>query len=358
MEKLINKKEILDEIHLSEGENFQYNEEAILKDFKIQEDNKSSLAIKILSIFGGFLATIAFIGFLLIAGLYNSEIGLVLFGFIFITSAILLNKIYDKLIIDTFSVSSYVIGNILLVFALTEMNFDENIISGLISLIAIFSLFITQNYILSFIAILTVNCCFLYLLTFHHAYDFIHLYIGLSVLILAYLFLNEAKLISSNVKISKLYAPFRIGLIISLLIGLVAFSRENLFLISPNNIWLSSITLIIVNIYLVYIILKIIEVKNLTNKLFIYILTSLVLISLVLAPTILGAIAIILLCFLVQYKTGLAIGIISFIYFISQYYYDLNFTLLTKSIILFFSGIVFLLLYIFTNKYILSDEKV
>lgn len=358
MEKLINKKEILDEVRLSEGENFQYNEEAILKDFKIQEDNKSSLAIKILSIFGGFLATIAFIGFLLIAGLYNSEIGLVLFGFIFIASAILLNKIYDKLIIDTFSVSSYVIGNILLVFGLTEMNFDENIISGLISLIAIFSLFITQNYILSFIAILTVNSCFLYLLTFHHAYDFIHLYIGLSVLILAYLFLNEAKLISSNVKISKLYAPFRIGFIISLLIGLVAFSKENLFLISPNNIWLSSITLIIVNIYMVYTILKIIVVKNLTNKLLIYILTSLVLISLVLAPTILGAIAIMLLCFLVQYKTGLAIGIISFIYFISQYYYDLNFTLLTKSIILFSSGIVFLFLYIFTNKYILSDEKV
>ncbi|PKH51984.1 DUF4401 domain-containing protein [Tenacibaculum sp. Bg11-29] len=358
MEKLINKKEILDRVRFSEGENFQYDEEAILKEFKIQEDNNSSLAIKILSIFGGILATIAFIAFLLIAGLYNSEIGLVLFGFIFIVSAILLNKIYDKLIIDTFSVSSYVIGNILLVFGLTEMNFDENIISGLICLIAISSLFITQNYILSFIAILTVNCCFLYLITFYHVYDIIHLYIGLSILILTYLFLNEAKLIATNIKISKLYAPCRIGFIISLLIGLIAFDRENLFFISQNNIWLSSITLIIVNIYLVYIILKIIEVKTLTNKLVIYTLTSLILISLVLAPTILGAITIILLSFLVQYKTGLAIGIISFIYFISQYYYDLNFTLLTKSIILFSSGVLFLLLYIFTNKYLLSDEKV
>ena len=60
----------------------------------------------------------------------------------------------------------------------------------------------------------------------------------------------------------------------------------------------------------------------------------------------------------VNYKTGLVIGIISFIYFISQYYYDLNFTLLTKSIILFSSGIVFILFYLFTNKKLNTNEKI
>ena len=46
------------------------------------------------------------------------------------------------------------------------------------------------------------------------------------------------------------------------------------------------------------------------------------------------------------------------IYFISQYYYDLNFTLLTKSILLFSSGVLFLLLYLFTHKNLTQNEKI
>jgi len=82
------------------------------------------------------------------------------------------------------------------------------------------------------------------------------------------------------------------------------------------------------------------------------------LVSTIFSPSISGAMIIVLLSFLVNYKTGLAIGIISLIYFISQYYYDLNFTLLTKSIILFSSGIVFLLFYLFTTKKLNSNEKI
>jgi hypothetical protein len=63
MDKLTNKKALLDSIRLSEGTKFVCNEKAILDEYQIQGDNKSSLAIKILSIFGGFLATLAFLGF-------------------------------------------------------------------------------------------------------------------------------------------------------------------------------------------------------------------------------------------------------------------------------------------------------
>lgn len=358
MEELVNKKKILDTIRLSEGVHFNSDDKAILKEYKIQEDNKSSLAIKILSIFGGFLATLAFLGFLLIAGLYNSEEGLVIFGTIFITVALLLNKIYDKLIIDTFSVSSYVIGVILIIFGLAEMNFDEHIITIIVSIIALSSLFISQNYILSFISVLTINCSLIYLLTLYRVYNFVHIYIAITTLILTYLFLNEAKLISSNIKISKLYNPTKIGIIFSLLIGLTATINKTFFYINQDYVWFSSIIPIIINIYLVYVISEIIEIKTNKNKILIYVLTSLIFITLVFSPSILGAITIILLSFLVQYKTGLTIGIISFIYFISQYYYDLNLTLLTKSIMLFSSGIIFLLLYIFIVKKTISNEKI
>ena len=108
MDKLTSKKALLEDIRLSEGAKFECDEKAILEAYTTQGENKSSLAIKILSIFGGFLATLTFLGFLVIARLYNSEFGLLIFGTVFIVSAIWLNKAYDKLIIDTFSISIYV----------------------------------------------------------------------------------------------------------------------------------------------------------------------------------------------------------------------------------------------------------
>lgn len=358
MDKLTNKKALLDSIRLSEGTKFECNEKAILDEYQIQGDNKSSLAIKTLSIFGGFLATFAFLGFLLIAGLYDSEIGLLMFGIGFIVSAIWLNNEYDKLIIDTFSISTYIIGFALLAFGLSGMKVDEDIIAILIGVIALCSLIVTQNFILSFISVLAISGIFLTLIILNDLYDLIHLYIAVCTLLLTYLFLNEAKIISLNKKLSKLYNPIRIGLVISLLFGLITIGKRHLIPISQNYIWLSSIIMILVTMYLVYSIIKINEINAVKNKVLIYTLSTLILASTILSPSISGAIVIIMLSFLVNYKTGLAIGIISIIYFISQYYYDLNFTLLTKSIILFVSGIMFLLFYLFTTKNISINEKI
>ena len=358
MDKSTNITTLLDSIRLSEGAEFEYDEKAIFNEYKNQKENKSSLAIKVLSIFGGFLATLAFLGFLAIVGLYDSEFGLLIFGIGFIISAIWLNKEFDKLIIDTFSISIYVIGFALFAFGLSEMKVDENTISILICVIALCSLFITQNYILSFISVLAISGSFLTLIISNDLYDLIHLYIAVFTLLLTYLFLNEAKIISLNRKLSKLYNPIRIGLVISLLFGLIIIGKRHLIPISENHIWLSSIVMIFVIIYLVYTISKINEIESLKGKLLIYSLSCLILISTMYSPAISGAIIIILLSFLVNYKTGLVIGTISFIYFISQYYYDLNFTLLIKSIILFSSGIVFLLFYLFTTKKLNTNEKI
>lgn len=358
MDKLTNIKELLDSIRLSEGSDFEYDEKAILEEYNTLEKNKSSLVIKILSIFGSFLATLAFLGFLVIAGLYDSEFGLLIFGAGFIISAIWLNKVYTKLIIDTFSISIYVIGFFLLAFGLSKINVDQNIIVILLSLIALSSLIITQNYILSFISVLTISGNFLFLIISNNSYNLIHLYIAVYTLILAYLFLNEAKILSLHKKLSILYNPLRIGIVISLLFGLISIGKRYLIPISQNYIWLSSIVMILVIIYLVSIIIKINEISTVKNKVMIYALSALILALTILSPSILGAFIIILLSFLVHYKTGFVIGILSIIYFISQYYYDLNLTLLTKSIILFVSGIAFLLLYLFTNKNLNTNEKI
>lgn len=358
MDKLTNIKALLDSIRLSEGTKFECDEDAIYEEYNTQRENKSSLAIKVLSIFGGFLAALAFLGFLAITGLYNSEFGLLIFGIGFIISAIWLNKASDKLIIDTFSISIYVIGFALLAFGLSGMKVDKNIIAILISLIALSSLIITQNFILSFISVLTISGSFIFLIISNNSYNLIHLYVAIYTLILSYIFLNEAKIISSNKRLSQLYNPVRIGLVISLLFGLISIGKRDLIPISQSHIWLSSTVTILVIMYLVYSIININEIKTVKNQVMIYTLSALILISTIFSPSISGAIVIVLLSFLVNYKTGLAIGIISIIYFISQYYYDLNFSLLTKSIILFISGIIFLVFYLFITKNFITNEKI
>ena len=358
MDKLTSNKALLDRIRLSESETFECNETAILNTYETQDENKSSIAIKILSVFGGLLATLALLGFLLLAGLYDSEAGLLVLGITFIGFAIFINATYNKVITGTFSVSTYVLGYALLLFGLKEMQVDDNIIVVIPIVIAIVSLALMQNYILVFIATFIISASFLTLIIINDLYAIIHLYIGVYTLLLAFIFFNEALLISTSKKMASLYAPMRIGVIFSLLSGLIAIGKVGLIPISQYYFWVSSLIIGGVIMYLIYTILKVSKIETLKPKLLIYSFSSLVLILIIFSPSILGAITIMLLCFMVNYKSGLVIGIVAFIYFISQYYYDLTYTLLTKSIILMTSGIIFLLFYLFITKKGFQNEKI
>ena len=352
-----NMQEVLQYFQNPENKELYFDEEAIVSAYEMEEDHQS-LAIKVLSIFGGILASIAFLGFLFIGGLYDSDFGLLIFGTIFIALSIFLNKKFNKIIIDTVSVSAFIMGFVLLGVGFFKMHLSENTVSIIFIAIAALSLVIVQNYLLSFISILIINGAIIVLILSNHGYDLIHIYISALAIVLTYVFLKEGKIITTNKTLAKLYNPLRIGLIFSFLPGLVILGKRGLVNISPDYSWLSSIVIILAIVYVLSKLFELLHVSKTSYKIIIYVLTILMLLPTVLSPAISGSILIILLCFLVNYKTGLAIGMLAFIYFISQYYYDLNFTLLTKSILLFSSGILFLLLFLFTFKKLTSHEKV
>ena len=354
MSQTINIQENLEAIKLVEGDNFICDLPAIESEYSKLLANQSSVGIKIMSIVGGFISSLAFLGFLFISGIYESEMGLIICGTLLIAGSILLNIKYARLIIDTLSISAYVIGCCLLMFGLTEFDFDESIISLFLIILAISTLAITQTYMLSFIAVLMINGCFLFLIADNHLFNLIHLYNAVLMIGATLWFLNEARLIKTNAIISRLYFPVRIGLIISVICGLISVGKRDLFAI--EYIWLSSVITIPLAIYIINKILNVMEVNDTNTKIKILVASLFILLPTSLSPAISGALIIILLSFLVNYKTSFAIGVIAFIYFISQYYYDLNFTLLTKSLILFFSGLVFLAFFLFTYKKFKSNE--
>lgn len=334
------------------------DEQAISDELQQGQTEQTSVAIKIISVFGGFFATLAFLGFLLLVGLYNSEEGLLFFGFIFIAGALAINKMFQKTITDTASICAYMTGHAMIAFSLVELDADLNVICILFIGISALTLYISQTYVLSFIATLTALMSLLAMVFIAEAFNAIHLFIILLTVVLTTVLLNEAKIIIELKGHSKLYGPVSMALIVALIISFGIVNVSNIDFLPIQYVWTSSIVTISAVVFIVSKILKIFKTESLTKIIGAYVSIGFVLLPTIYAPAISGALLILLLCFLVNQKTGLAVGIISFIYFISQFYYDLHFTLLLKSIILFLTGISCLLIYIFIIKKIESNENI
>ncbi|MFC6102248.1 DUF4401 domain-containing protein [Olivibacter domesticus] len=341
--------DILDYLRSIEKETVKFDEEHIIAAYQ-KQGNDQTLPIKIVSIFGGILASLAFSGFLVITGIYRSTYGLLGFGTACMVMAIWISKRYDKVILDTVSVSSFIIGLILLWFGLDQLGIHENIRYLTYIMLSLCSLAIVRGYILTFVAIFTLNGSILALILSSRCYDLIHVYVSLLAMLVCYFFLQEANIVNMRKALSALYNPIRTGLVFSFLSGLVCLGKKGLVSASPDYIWITSIVCIAAVLFLTSILLPVLKITKSMHKVFIYTFTILTLLPTALSPAISGTILLMLLSFLVNYRTGFVTSIIALVYFISQYYYDLNFTLLTKSILLFSSGIFFIMVYLLTRK--------
>lgn len=341
-----------------EGENLSIDEENLDKEIQKNANNKSNLAIKILSVIGSITVCCIFIGLLFISNTIDSELTMSILGIAFIIGAVAINKSLDNIIMDTFSISFYLMGFVMLGIGIANYSEQENYIAVTFILISVITLWLTQNYILSFISALIIHGSLMVILKDQN--EFFNIYCCILALGMTYLFLNEAKIMASGKKIAKLYDPIRIAIVFSFLSIFIITSQSWAFYLGLyfGQYWITSLVIILATLYTISYILKILKIDKTKDKIIIYIISFLILASTSLSVAIAGSILIILLSFLVNYKTSFVIGILSFIYFISRFYYDLSLTLLTKSLFLIASGILFLALYYFAHKKLSKDEKI
>lgn len=352
-----NIEELLSSLQKRSSKELLFKKENILKAYQDKEDHQS-LAIKILSVFGGSMSGVAFVGFLFLIDFFSSNEGLMIFGSFCIIGSVFLNKATDKIIIDTISVTFYIIGFVLLGIGLMDAINDESTICLIFILIAICSLFVVQNYIFAFVSILMFNICIATLLTFNDLTLWIYVYTAIVATFLSFLFLNEAKILSLKNIISKLYEPLRSAFVFTFFSLFLYLNEAEFTSFSYIYFIIASVVIILAVLCVVYHLFKILNIAETKHKALLLLATTILLTPTAYSPAISGAILIILLSFMVNYKTGLGLGIIAFIYFISMFYYDLQFSLLNKSIILFSSGILFLAIYLFTRKKLSSHEKI
>ncbi|WP_106914581.1 DUF4401 domain-containing protein [Chryseobacterium aurantiacum] len=350
-----NIKNLLDDLRAASSKEIHFDEEAIIAAYQEKSTNHQSLSIKILSIFGGVMACLAFLGFIFIAQIFDSKIGLIILGGICIAGSGFISRLSDKTIMDTLSVTFFITGFTLLGFGISK---DENIVYIVFILLSLCTLFFVQTYILSFISVLIINGCIIAFAADNNMYSLPYIIMALQVIAITFLFLQEAKIITRNRTFSKLYDPVRTGMVFSFLSTLAFLSMEPLVAVPVFYNYITSIVIVLAILYVVTLLFKTLHITNTTHKGIVYVLTVLLLLPTLLTPTISGAMLIILLSFFVNYRTGFAVAIIALVYFIGKFYYDLHFTLLTKSILLFVSGVIFLAIYFFTHKKLTTDDKV
>ena len=349
--------QVLERIQASEGAGFRMDREKILDKYRREPGESGPLAIKVLSVLGGILATVAFGAFLGFLDIFDSNPAMLGLGSILLVGSMALQRIYDSLVLDALGISLYILGMLLIIFGLGEFRLHGNSIALLVLGLALITLLVSRNYLLCFISTLVLAADFLYLILENELPDMIHAYVAFFSLALAHCMLNEAKYLSAPPLISRIYGPLRAGLIFSLLFGLVPIGIVGMAQMDSDRIWISALAPLAIILYQVPSILKILGTAN-RDRTTAYILCVLALLPTLFAPALAGALMIVLLSFKINYRSGLVLGVLALVYFVIQYYYDLNLSLLIKSMLLLGSGLLFLLYYLFFTKRTKPHEKI
>ncbi len=332
------------------------NEEAVARALS-KDKAQQSIAIKILAVMGGMLASLSFTAFLFLTGIYDSGIALLAFGCLFIGAAITINKNAETIILDTLTISSFVIGLVIFGMGLQKLHLSLSEICIAVILISTFTISVVQNYILAFVAMLIINGSIITFLLTNKYFGQLQFYGMALIITTTYVFLNEAKLITLKA-IGSLYPPLRIALLLSLISILTILGNTKNFSLPITHLWISSLVSIAAVLLLISRIMPLLNIHSQTQRWAVFIPSTVILSFTALSPAISGAMLLVLLTFSVNYKTGFVTSIVSLIYFISQFYYDLNLSLLTKAMLLFSSGILFLAFYFFTHKKLDENENI
>lgn len=350
MKKQIEIDSTLEIFRAQQGENFQLDEPALQKAYAKANADRSGIAVKVLTLIGAVLVTCAFLGFLFLVGFYESSIGMSITGFFFIAGSLTVKKLYDKLVLDTFAVSFYACGCLLILLGVMESRMDESAVSLMFLIIALFSMGFVQNYMMSFVAAAIAYASIIALVMSFHRYDQIHILAAIFLLFFTYWLLDEARIIRSSNILSRLYHPIRMATLLTVLYMAWHLSSMVWKLYIPYLNWVTGAAALGAVIFLVPKILQTLGSNQPASKWIGFAAAIITLAPTIWAPGIAIGILVILVSFYVNFITGYIAGIIALIYSISQFYYNLQLTLLTKSLMMMATGFFFLLLYFITHK--------
>jgi hypothetical protein len=337
------------------GEELTTDGDAINNEMAAEAETYKGLGIKILSIVGGILAT----GFFLVfVSMCLTQIpGVAIFvGLLIMAGAIGLNKTSNSTILDTALIASYLASYAMILYGLSRLHTDDNLVAAVLLALAVITMVITSGYMLNFFSVLIAAGCLFSFVNINNAYQFIHVLTAGFAIIYAWLCLSEAQIVSKNPPVNTRYMALRNGALFSFTALLAYLGIGDMHSRYFDNGYISATIIIAVTAFLLHHVVK----NNITdskNRLLAYILGGMALLSTIFAPAICGALLIVLLSFQTGHRTGMVVGVTGLVYFTGQYYYDLHYTLLVKSEMMMASGLIFLLAWFILKKQLKRYEQ-
>lgn len=324
----------------------------------LKSNSNNSMSMKVLTIIGGFLSTIAFLAFMFISHVFDSGQAMFIFGIACIAVSYFIHYKKENLIFETVSVTLYMAGYILFSSGLLEMKMDESLLCCILIIMSLISIITINNRLLIFLSVLLLNASFFALYNLKNITQLFYIHLSIITVIVYIMYFFETYFLSQSTLIKRIYHPIRIGFSFMFLFSFIGFQLYQNMLFSQYYLYILSLTILFCNLWLLY---NILHKMNFSLQWQLY--AVLIVIILLLAPTfmhhgIAASLLLMLLCYYAQYSMGIIISAIMFVYYISRFYYDMHYSLILKSIILMFSGLLFLIFYFITRKYFTINEKV
>lgn len=318
---------------------------------------KHNLTIQVISVIGGILTAIFFLGFLALANMIRSEASSLILGSLLIIATLTISRIIVRPFLDAMNITLYIAGCALVSYGI---NSSLSLLFFILIGISILTFFLSKGFILPFLSVILFNSS----VFGEVAYAFSSFYpikIAVVPILGIFLFITifETTLLQLMNYSSK-YKPLHFGFFVSALLSLSGLSIHSL--ISETDSWVvSSILSIFIWIGLLLMvqrIMQVMKVENPVNQVGVYVLCIIICLPTVFAPYLSGSLLLILICFHYGYKAECAAALLLFIYAVSKYYYDLNTSLLIKSITLFFIGVAFITAWYFFTQKRTEHEKI
>ena len=315
-------------------------------------------AIRILSIVGGLLSALAFLSFVTMSGLNKSALGMTLAGLLLFGLAILMKRLYSRLLTDTFSITFYGLGYLLLGLGLERYDIGHNWISFALILTGFFALILLRHFVFSLVSFLIIHGCILNLILSNKLNDGVYLYELLLALALWFCCLFEARMLRMHPLVSGHYLSLRLAVLLSFLFSIFLFARKDFLPASGYTLSAAALGMGLMLLPTATRIMNLLEVDSRFGRMSVYAVCIAIALCCFKAPAITGSMLALLVCFFVNFQMGVLLSALTLLYGLGQYFYDINLPMSQKSGLLCLIGLIFIGFYLILQKKWSADEKV
>lgn len=328
--------------HQATNEHWQHDEAAMQAALTTDASLHQPTYIKAITIIGGFFATLFLLGFLTSAGLYESPGALIVVGTLLVAGGVYIDRQQLHLMLETMAITAVIFGCCMLLFGLYDSIRDDDtmIIFSTFLFAAIFAA--AGGYLLRFLGAAASLLCLPALALEKDSGAGLHVCLVAMAAGLMLLQQQEASLLKAGKWLARRLPSLQLALAIALLTTLFVPGKSGIMPeAQPYALACGACMLVLLGIAA----WQLPALKKLGKWLPLAIVAALA--ATVFNPAIGGSALVALLGFGYGYRTSWWLGMAALLYYVSQYYYDLSWTLLQKSIMMAATGIAFLLFYYF-----------